>query len=205
MSLAEQRITAVMRQVSSQEIVALSHPFARIRTVAALAYIAEAYGFRYADTRVVGNEMCVYLVRDRADRVRQRATANAAAFPQAGAGGPVPGMRRGTLTPLPDAEPEVAVLKALIRYDAYGGLNRKLTQAFAVVSAAVLLLLCLATGEYLVLMPPTVLIPGFVLVSLRVGSVRRARLATKLTAAGCTPVRDQQGRDRFVRPVPNDV
>ncbi|GLW45024.1 hypothetical protein Stsp02_06860 [Streptomyces sp. NBRC 14336] len=72
MSLAEQHITAVMRQVASQDVVELHLPFGKVRTVASLAYLAEAYGFRYADVRVEGKEKAlhVYLVRDQEGRDR---------------------------------------------------------------------------------------------------------------------------------------
>ncbi|MGC0330012.1 hypothetical protein RKD23_003002 [Streptomyces sp. SAI-170] len=208
MSLAEQHITAVMRQAASQDVVELHHPFAKAQTVASLAYIAEAYGFRYADARVEGEKktLHVYLVRDHDDRARQRAAANAAAFPQAGAGGPVPGMQQGTLTPLPEAQAHVAVLTALIRYDAFGSaVDRKKMLSMAVASPLLFLLLAVVTGKYLVLLPLVVLLPTFLLGALRVNAARRAKLAAQLTAAGCIPVRDQQGRERYVRPIHHGV
>ncbi|CAL9535569.1 hypothetical protein [Streptomyces sp. enrichment culture] len=210
MSLVEKHITAVMRQVASQDVVELDHPYAKAQTVASLAYIAEAYGFRYADARLEGDpqhkSLHVYLVRDDDDRARQRAAANAAAFPQAGAGGAVPGMRPGTLTPLPEAEAEVDLLRALIRFDtagAAGDPKKFLTMSWAI--PLVLVPLGVLTGKHLVLFPLAAALPVLLLVALRINVRKRAKLAERLEAAGCTPVRDQQGRERYVRPVPHDA
>ena len=68
MSLADRRITAVMRQIASQDVVEIVHPYARLQTLGALAYIAECYGFRYVEVRRAGENKSVhvYLVRDAA-------------------------------------------------------------------------------------------------------------------------------------------
>ncbi|MFI7140069.1 hypothetical protein ACIBQ5_20665 [Streptomyces massasporeus] len=54
-------------------------------------------------------------------------------------------------------------------------------------------------------MPLAVLTPAFLLGALRINTTRRAKLAERLLAAGCTPVRDEAGRERFVRPLPYAV
>ncbi|MGI5377599.1 hypothetical protein ACQEV2_25825 [Streptomyces sp. CA-251387] len=205
MSLADRRVTALMRQIASQDVVELVHPYARSRTLGALAYLAECYGFRYADVRRVGENktLHVYLVRDTDPRAQQRAAANAAAFPQAGAGGPVPGMRPGSLTPVPEAQPDVDLITALIRYDSLGAVGdrkRLLTMAWG--SAALFPLLALLTAKPAVLLPLAVLMPALLLGALRLNTTRRVKLAQRLTAAGYTPVRDEAGRERYVRPVP---
>ncbi|CCK28010.1 hypothetical protein BN159_3631 [Streptomyces davaonensis JCM 4913] len=202
MSLADRHVTALMRQLASQDVVELVHPFAEWETLGALAYIAECYGFRYADVRHVGKEKTVHvtMVRDPDPRAVQRAAANAAAFPQAGAGGPVPGMYQGSLTPVPEAQPDVDLIATLIRYDALGAAaNRKqlLTMSWGI--PLVLVLLAALTGKFAVLLTLAALVPAFLLITLRVNETRRAKLAERLTAAGCTPVRDEQGRERYVR------
>ena len=205
MSLADRRITALMRQIASQDVVELVHPFSEWQTFGALAYIAECYGFRYADVRLIGKDKTVhvYLVRDADPGAQQRAAANAAAFPQAGAGGPVPGMHLGSLTPVPETQPDVDLITALIRYDAAGAAaNRKQLLTLAWATAALFLLMALLTGKYAVLLPLAVLMPAFLLGSLRINAAKRAKLAQQLTAAGCTPVRDEEGRERYVRPLP---
>nr|WP_222108650.1 hypothetical protein [Streptomyces cupreus] len=191
-----------MRQLASQDVVELVHPFAEWETLGALVYIAECYGFRFADVRHIGKQksVCVRLVRDADPRAQQRAAANAAAFPQAGAGGPVPGMYQGSLTPVPEAQPDVDLITMLIRYDALGAAaNRKQLITMSWAFPLLFVLLAALTGKFAVLLTLAALTPAFLLITLRVNEARRAKLAQRLTAAGCTPVRDEQGRERFVR------
>lgn len=208
MSIADRHVTALMRQLASQDVVELVHPFAEWETVGALAYVAECYGFAYADVRHLGRQkmLCVRMVRDADPRAQQRAAANAAAFPHAGAGGPVPGMYQGSLTPVPAAQPDVDLITTLIRYDALGAAgNRKQLLTMAWAFPLLFVLLAALTGKFAVLLTLAALTPAFLLITLRVNETRRAKLARRLTAAGCTPVRDAQGRERFVRPVPYGV
>ncbi|WP_328873319.1 hypothetical protein OHT76_26385 [Streptomyces sp. NBC_00287] len=202
MSIADRHVTALMRQLASQDVVELVHPFAEWQTFGALAYIAECYGFRYADVRLVGKEKTAHirLVRDTGPRAQQRAAANAAAFPNAGAGGPVPGMYQGSLTPVPEAQPDVDLITTLIRYDALGAAaNRKQLLTMAWAFPLLFVLLAALTGKFVVLLPLAALTPAFLLITLRVNEARRAKLARRLSAAGCTPVRDEQGRERYIR------
>ncbi|MFI1027759.1 hypothetical protein [Streptomyces sp. NPDC020951] len=206
MSLADRHVTALMRQITTRNDIELVHPFAELETIGALVYVAECYGFRYERVRLVGKHriMHVQLVRDPSAWARQRAAANSAAFPDPGPGRPVPGMYLGSLTPVPDIQADVEVITALIRYDALGAAaNRKQLLAIGWGSAVLFLLMAVLTGKYAVLLPLAVLMPLFMLGSLRVNASRRAKLAQRLTAAGCTPVRDASGRERFVRPVPS--
>jgi hypothetical protein len=205
LSLVERHLSALMRQVTTQNHVELVHPFAEHKTMAALVYVAECFGFRYAGVRLVGRHkvLHVHLVRDPEPWAQQRAAANFASFPQVGAGGPVPGMYLNSLTPVPEAQADVDLIVALLKYD---GLveagNRKQLLTLGWGSGVLFLLLALLTGVYAVLLPLAVLMPAFMLGALRVNTVRRAKLATQLTSAGCTQVRDDQGRERYVRPVP---
>lgn len=205
MSITGRRVTALMRQIASQDVVDIVHPYARLRTLGALAYIAECYGFRYVDVRRVGENktLHVYLVRDDAPRAQQRAAANAAAFPRAGGGGAVPGMHPGSLTPVPEAQPHVDLITALITYDSLGAVgDRKRLLTLAWGSAALFPALALLTAKPAVLLPLAVLMPALLLGALRFNTTRRAKLTQRLTAAGCTPFRDEAGRERYVRPVP---
>ncbi|MFF9119229.1 hypothetical protein ACF09Y_27270 [Streptomyces massasporeus] len=202
MSLADRHITPLMRQIATQETIELVHPFAEWQTFGALAYIAECYGFRYADVRLVGKHKIahIHLVRDTSPQAQQRAAANTAAFPDPGR--PVPGMYLGSLTPVPEAQADVDLVTTLIRYDAAGAAaNRKQLLAMAWAGPLLFLLLALLTGKYAVLLPLAVLTPAFLLGALRINSTRRATLAERLLAAGCTRMRDEAGRERFVRPV----
>ncbi|MDX3115842.1 hypothetical protein [Streptomyces scabiei] len=205
MSIAARHITALMRQIATRNAIELVHPFAEFQTFGALAYIAECYGFRYESVRLVGKHriLHVQLVRDPDPSARQRAAANSAAFPGPGPDRPVPGMYLGSLTPVPEAQADVDLITALIRYDAFAAAaNRRQLQFIGWGSAVLFLLMAVLTGVYAVLLPLAVLMPAFVLGALRVNTMRRAKLARQLTAAGCTPVRDGAGVERYVRPTP---
>ncbi|MFC7844681.1 hypothetical protein [Streptomyces sp. NPDC057382] len=204
MSLADRQIAALMRQIATQDMIEMIHPFAEWRTFGALTYIAECYGFRYAGVRLVGKQKMAHiqLVRDTDPAAQQRAAVCRAAFPDPGPGRPAPGMHLGSLTPVPEAQADVDLVTTLIRYDAAGAAaDRRQLLAMAWAGPALFLLLAVVTGKYAVLLPLAVLTPAFLLGALRINTVRRAKLAERLVAAGCTPVRDEAGRERFVRPV----
>jgi hypothetical protein len=205
LSLADRTLRSLVRQLATQDVVELVHPFAELRAFGALVYIAECYGFRYVGVRLLGGKhkiLHVDLVRDPSPWAQQRAAANAAAFPQPGPGNPLPGMYLGSLTPVP----EVDLITKLIKYDAAGAAaNRKKLVTMAWAFPLLFLLLADLTGVYVVLLPLAAVIPVFLLGALRINGIRRARLARELAAAGCTPVRDESGRERYVRPVPYGV
>ena len=205
LSQAERHLNHLMRQLATQQHVELIHPFAELKTFGALMYVAECFGFRYSGVRLVGRHKALHvqLVRDPEPWAQQRAAANIAAFPQVGAGGTVPGMYLNSLTPVPEAQPDVDLIIALIKYDALvtaGNRRQLLTIGWG--SGALFLLMALLTSKYAVLLPLAVLMPAFLIGSLRINAVRRAKLAGQLAAAGCTAVLDEAGRERYVRPLP---
>ncbi|MHC3468321.1 hypothetical protein ACYF6T_06380 [Streptomyces sp. 7R007] len=206
LSQAERHLSSLMRQLTTRDHAELVHPFTEIKTVAALVYVAECFGFRYSGVRLVGRHKIqhVQLVRDPEPWAQQRAAANFAAFPQVGAGGPVPGMYLNSLTPVPEAQADVDLIASVLKYDflVEAG-NRKQLLTYGWGGCAVFLLLALVTQVYAVTLPLAVLIPALMYGALRVNAVRRAKLGARLTAAGCAQVQDDRGRPRYVRPVPH--
>ncbi|WP_242620875.1 hypothetical protein [Streptomyces sp. BK239] len=203
LSLADRHLTYLMRQIATRNAFVLMHPFAELKTFAAQVYVAECYGFRYERVELVGRQRMVHvhLVRDPSPAARQRAAVNSAAFPDLGPGRPVPGMRPGTLTPLPEAQADVDLLTDLIRYEGLGhAANQAQLKAIAWGSAVFFALLAALSGKYAVCLTIAVLLPLGALGVLRFNTARRAKLAERLTAAGCTTVRDAEGQERFVRP-----
>ncbi|WP_432134942.1 MULTISPECIES: hypothetical protein [unclassified Streptomyces] len=197
----------LMRQIATQDEVEIVAP-GDAETAAALAYVAECYGFRYSGVRLVGRHKVLHvdLVRGTDPAAQQRAAANVAAFPDPGKDRPVPGMYLGSLKPVPETQAEVDVLADLIRYDrlvAAG--NPRQLRALAAGSAVLFLLLTVVTGKYAVLVPITVLLPALLLGSIRVNASHRAKLGRRLTAAGCAQARDHRGVERYMRPVPYAV
>jgi hypothetical protein len=205
MSIAERHITSLVRQLATQEVVELVHPFAELPTFSAQVYIAECFGFQYAGVRLVGRHRTfkVVLTQDMSPWARERAAVNVAAFGQAGSGGPVPGMHQGSLVPVPEVRAEVDLISTLIRYDVLVvAANRKRLLGIGWGAGVLFVLMALVAGAYVVLLPLAVLMPAMTMASLRVNTFRRAKLARRLTEAGCTQVRDPQGRERYVRPRP---
>ncbi|MBD0839190.1 MULTISPECIES: hypothetical protein [unclassified Streptomyces] len=198
----DRHLKPLMRQIAAQDEIEIAHP-GDPETAAALVYVAECYGFRYAGLSLVGKHKALYvrLTRDPDPAARQRAAANVAAFPDPGKDRPVPGMYLGSLQPVPETQPQVDLLLTLIRYDmTLATANRRQLLTMAWGSAAMFLLLAPLTGKYLVLLPLAVLVPLFLLGALRLNAAKRAKLAARLTAAGWIPVRDAEGVERFVRP-----
>lgn len=206
LSIADRHLDSLMRQTATRNAIELIHPFAEPQTIGALAYVAECYGFRYESVRLVGKQRVVHvqLVRDPSPVARQRAAANTAAFPDPGPGRPVPGMYLGSLTPVPEAQADVDLLTSLIRYEALeAAANRAQLMTIGWGSAVLFLLMAVLTGKYAVLLPLAVAMPLGMSGALRINASRRAKLAARLTAGGCTLVRDEHGRERYVRPVPH--
>lgn len=208
MSRAERDLNSLIRQLATQQYVELVHPFGELTTMGALVYVAECFGFRYAGVRLVGRHKVLHvrLVRDTEPWAQRRAATNAATFTQVGAGGPVPGMYLNSLTPVPEAAADVDLICALIKYDGLveaGNRKQLLTMGWGF--GALFLLMAVITGVYAVLLPLAVLMPACMLGALRINTVRRAKQAGQLKAAGCTQVRDDAGRERYVRPVPYGV
>ncbi len=112
----------------------------------------------------------------------------------------MPGVRPGTVKPLPEAQEAVARLKDRILLDVLAQAADKRQKAFAWGSVGVLVLMLLVLG-----MPVAALAGGAALAALlagafKMGAVRRQRIARRLTDAGFVPVSDEYGRQRFLEP-----
>ncbi|MBT2482608.1 hypothetical protein [Streptomyces sp. ISL-94] len=198
----DSQISGMLRQIARQDVIEIG-PEQTVGRVAALAHVAEQYGFAYGEARRAGHKKALVLVRmyrDPSPEARVRESATLAAHPQAGHGGTVPGMRQGALKPLPEAQEAVARLKDRIMYDAMAQAADKRQQAIAWGYCAVLVLVLLIAG-----MPLGALFGGAALAvflggAFRLGTVRRQRIARRLTDAGFVPVRDEVGRQRFLAP-----
>lgn len=118
-----------------------------LRTLAAFAYVAERYGYRYVGYGAGGaGSRLPVLEFVRLPDAARRGAAAAAAFPAAGRGGPLPGMRadRAGLRPLPEAAAEVAVAHSRMVLRALPGPGRAVSGPLALV--VVLLVCAVASG-----------------------------------------------------------
>jgi hypothetical protein len=179
MNRTERRIADMLRQIASRDVVVLNDMGGSPRRLAALTFIAVQYGFRYGETSRQGQALQVRLIRDTRPEARERSTAALSRL----AAGRTPGMRPGTLKPLPDAAPAVALLKARIEFDALADdLDWRRKAVFMSASAALMALLLIPAGWRASLAASATMAAVFAVV-LRVEVLRRDRLARRLRAA----------------------
>lgn len=200
----ERDIAGLLKQIARQDVVEIGSDgsIGHVRG-AALAHIAESYGFEYHETLRTGHKKANVLVRmyrDPRPEARAREAAAITAHPQAGNGGTVPGMRQGTLKPLPEAAEAVARMKDRILFDTAGAAADKRQQMTAYGSCAFFVLFLLVLGEPAIALVGGALLTAFLVGAFRFGAVRRSRIAQRLQAAGYLQVRDERGAQRFLRP-----
>ncbi|MFC9816574.1 hypothetical protein ACFVJM_31445 [Streptomyces virginiae] len=200
----ESHIAGLLQQIARQEDIVEIAPQGSTPKAAALAHVAEQYGYTYGIAYRTGfkNSLVqVRMYRDPRPDARVREAATITAHPQAGNGGTAPGLERGSLKPLPEAVGAVAVLKDLITFDVMAlyvaDRSQKVMGYLACAALTVLLLIdkspveAVASGGAVALL---------FTVAFNVGAIRRRQIAQRLTAAGFFAVRDEQGTQRFLRP-----
>ncbi|MGW6874686.1 hypothetical protein [Streptomyces xanthophaeus] len=194
----------MLQQIARQQDIVEVAPQGSTLKAAALAHVAEQYGYTYGMAYRTGfkNSLVqVRMYRDPQPDARVREAATITAHPQAGNGGTVPGLEQGSLKPLPEAVGAVAVLKDLITFDVMAlyvadrGQKVKVYLACAVLSLLLLIdkspVEAVASGGAVALLST---------VAFEVGAIRRRKIAQRLTEAGFLAVRDEQGGQRFLRP-----
>ncbi|MCP3760364.1 hypothetical protein [Streptomyces sp. TBY4] len=200
----ERHMAGMLQQIARQQDVVEIAPQGTPRKAAALAYVAEQYGYTYGTACRTGfkNSLVqVRMYRDPRPEARVREAATLTAHPQAGNGGTVPGLDRGSLKPLPGATDAVVVLKDLVTFDVmaqYVGDRKQKTVVY--LGCAVLTALLFADKSPVEAVATGGLLAVLATVAFQVGTVRRAGIARRLTAAGFHAVTDEQGAQRFLRP-----
>lgn len=200
----ERHIAGMLQQIARQQDTVEIAPQGSTAKAAALAHVAEQYGYTYGTAYRTGFKNSLVQVRMHRDpqpdaRVREAATLTA--HPRAGNGGTVPGLEQGSLKPLPEAVAAVAVLKDLITFDVMAlyiaDRSQKVKSYLACAALALLMLIdsspveAVASGGAVALL---------VTVAFTVGAYRRKKIAQRLTDAGFLAVRDERGDQRFLRP-----
>ncbi|WP_327262782.1 hypothetical protein OG444_15790 [Streptomyces sp. NBC_01232] len=198
----ERQISALLGQIARQDVVEIG-PEPTVNRVTALAHIAEQYGYAYDRAHRTGHNNSLVLVRmyrDPSPGARAREAATIAAHPQAGNGGTVPGMRPGTLKPLPEVQESVALMKDRITLDVMAQAADKRQKTIAWGSCGALVLVLLLVGMPVGALAGGAALAAFLGGAFKLGAVRRQRIAQRLTDAGFVPVRDAAGRQRFLQP-----
>ncbi|MFG3499473.1 hypothetical protein [Streptomyces sp. NPDC047928] len=200
---ADRMISGVLRQIATEDVVELNGSSSSPGRAAALVHLVEQYGFTYGEAHRHGPNkslLTVFLYRDPAPEARAREAATIAAYPQAGNGGAAPGLRPGTLKPLPEAEAAVALAKDRIVLDVMAGAAEPRQKAFVWALIGVVAVVMLIAEKYLMALGTGAVLSALFVVAVKVAEVRRGRLAQRLVAAGLIAVRDEEGRQRFLRP-----
>ncbi|WP_369389571.1 hypothetical protein AB5J72_19525 [Streptomyces sp. CG1] len=195
--MSKRQIRKMLGLIARGEPVELTIAWASVKKAARLAFVAQQFGYEYADARYTGsrnNVLKLLVVPDPSPQARNRAAQNWAQYPNAADGESLPPV-------VPDA---FELLKARIQFDltgksaekrmllAVGGLTIGLV-LFVVRNGGGVGPLFVAGVVWLIIM--AVLGIGFV-----VTRGRNAKFATRLQAAGFAPVTDETGRVRYLPP-----
>ncbi|MGP3950410.1 hypothetical protein [Streptomyces sp. 7N604] len=204
----DKQIAQMLRLMASNEVVEVTNRWGSVKKLAGLAFIAEQFGFAYYGAEQSGaNDGAVkmQLYRDPSPYAQQRAAATWAQFPQAGNGGPLPGIQPGgKLKPVPEAAPAVELLKARINFDLTGKSAEK-RMMWGAIGFTVGGAIGVARGDFFGLTMGIGLgLWAFCMALLGFGFIwtrrRNQKYAALLASAGFVPVRDETGRTRFLRP-----
>ncbi|WP_418961195.1 hypothetical protein [Streptomyces tritici] len=194
----------MLQQIARQQDIVEIAPQGSTPKAAALAHVAEQYGYSYGMAYRTGfkNSLVqVRMYRDPQPEARVREAATITAYPQAGNGGTVPGLEQGSLKPLPEAAGAVAVLKDLVTFDVMAQYVADRSQKVkGYLACAVLTVLLLIDRSPVEAVASGGAVALLFTVAFQVGAIRRGKIARRLTEAGFVAVRDEQGGQRFLRP-----
>ncbi|QKW06421.1 hypothetical protein HUT18_08400 [Streptomyces sp. NA04227] len=193
--MSKRQISKMFELMASGEIVELTSRMASVKKLARLAFLAEQFGYQYADVRQAGSQnsaLKMLIVPDLTPQARERAGRSWAQYPQAAAGGELPPFEPAALE----------LLKARINFDltgksaekrmVMGGVGVTLGCGIAAVQAGSDLA-PYSAGLWALLM--AILGVGFF-----VTRKRNAKFAARLQQAGYTAVTDESGRTRYLPP-----
>ncbi|MFE7515838.1 hypothetical protein ACFU8I_32100 [Streptomyces sp. NPDC057540] len=193
--MRKKHVRKMLRQMESGETVELTL-MTTMGGLTRLAFLAEQFGYAYADLNDAGGKMALLLVPDPSPQARACAAENRARYPRAADGGSLPPL-------VPEA---IEILKARMVLD----LGRKHSPRQQLAFIVVLLILgavdlgadfgegtvdaLTIAGVFLLAM--AVLTSVMFVISRRLNVTYTARLE----AAGFTPVTDENGRKRYLPP-----
>ncbi|MEU5343265.1 MULTISPECIES: hypothetical protein [unclassified Streptomyces] len=193
--MSNRQVQKMFRLMASGEAVEVTSPMASVKKLARLAFVAQQFGYEYADVRQGGGRnsaLRMLIVPDPGLHARQRAAQNWAQFPQAASGGPLPPF-------VPDA---LELLKARINFDLTGKSAEKSMLYGALGGTVGCVVLALRTGGDGVAFAGSGIVWALLLGVLGIGFAvtrkRNAKFAARLRAAGFTPVTDGTGRVRYL-------
>ncbi|MFF0685595.1 hypothetical protein ACFYUG_05795 [Streptomyces albogriseolus] len=195
--MSKRQTQKMLQLMASGEPVELTSPMASVKKLARLAFVAQQFGYEYADVRQGGgnnSQLKMLIVPDPSPQARARAAQNWAQYPNAHDGVSVPPL-------VPDA---FELLKARINFDLTGKSAEKRMGYGAIgvsIGSVIIAYRLGGTSDDFV-------IAGIIWLALMavfgIGFVvtrkRNAKFAARLQAAGFAPVADETGRARYLPP-----
>ncbi|MEU3363379.1 hypothetical protein [Streptomyces pseudogriseolus] len=195
--MSKRQTQKMLQLMASGEPVELTSPMASVKKLARLAFVAQQFGYEYADVRQGGgnnSQLKMLIVPDLSPQAQTRAAQNWAQYPNAHDGVSLPPL-------VPDA---FELLKARINFDLTGK-NAEKRMGYGAIGVSIGAVIIayrlggtsddfvIAAIIWLALM--AILGIGFV-----VTRKRNAKFAARLQAANFTPVTDETGRVRYLPP-----
>ncbi|WP_217545383.1 hypothetical protein [Streptomyces sp. GbtcB6] len=195
--MSARQVRKMFQLMASGEPVELSNTWASVKKLARLAFVAQQFGYEYADARHTGsrnNVLKLLIVPDHSPQGRARAAQNWAQYPNAADGVPLPPL-------VPDA---VELLKARIQFDLTGkNAEKRMLLGAGGITLGLVLAAARAggsAGAFVVAGLVWVLLMAVMGLGFFVTRGRNAKFAQRLQAAGFVPVTDQSGRVRYLPP-----
>ncbi|MER7717235.1 hypothetical protein ABTX99_09805 [Streptomyces flaveolus] len=195
--MSKRQIQKMLRLMASGEPVEVTSAMASVKKLARLAFVAQQFGYEYADVRQGGgnnSRLEMLIVPDPSPQARARAAQNWAQYPQAGDGVSVPPL-------VPDA---FELLKARINFDLTGkSAEKRMGYGALGVTVGCAVLAFRAGGQsddFVMAAVVWVFVLALLGVGLLVTRKRNAKFAARLQAAGFLPVADETGRVRYLPP-----
>ncbi|MFD4505050.1 hypothetical protein [Streptomyces sp. NPDC058457] len=195
--MSARQVRKMFQLMASGEPVELTNAWASVKKLARLAFVAQQFGYEYADARHTGsrnNVLKLLIVPDRSPQGRARAAQNWAQYPNAADGVSLPPL-------VPDA---VELLKARIQFDLTGkNVEKRMLLGAGGITLGLVLAAARAggsAGAFVVSGVVWVLLMAVMGLGFFVTRGRNAKFAQRLQAAGFVPVTDEGGRVRYLPP-----
>ncbi|MEV5455485.1 hypothetical protein [Streptomyces sp. NPDC052535] len=195
--MSKRQTQKMLQLMASGEPVQLTSRMSSVKKLAKLAFVAQQFGYEYADVRQSGGNnaaLTMLLVPDPSPQARTRAAQNWAQYPNAGDGVSLPPL-------VPDA---FELLKARINFDLTGKNAQKNMGYGALGGTVACVVIAFREGGS----SDDFLISGIIwlvlMAALGIGFLatrkRNAKFAARLQAAGFMPMTDETGRVRYLPP-----
>ncbi|WP_225628682.1 hypothetical protein [Streptomyces werraensis] len=195
--MGKRQTQKMLRLMAGGEPVELTSPMASVKKLARLAFVAQQFGYEYADVRQGGgnnSQLKMLIVPDPSPQAQARAAQNWAQYPNAHDGVSLPPL-------VPDA---VELLKARINFDLTGKSAEKRIGygALGVSIGAVIIAYRLGgtSDDFVVAAVIWLALMAILGIGFVVTRKRNAKFAARLQAAGFAPVTDGTGRVRYLPP-----